>query len=261
MSVREEIASASLRDAVWLRVRWGWFSTRGRSMTLGPWTGRQRAGAAAVSVGWWFHREVAQISSRHAVARGIAPRTTPVVLYKGIGLDGQLPSRRCERPQAAAAKVAPVIDYRGAISWAALPDARTRYNRNLNRQQPFIRWRPDNSKARRPKGLCPQYMVCRRPWCHRSDAESRGCNGWGRRAHDRARLRGVPQDVYVLACTPGPARKSSTRAVRDSRSARAGCRSHSPLTFPARVPPRTFTPVEHDAILRSGAPQAGHRRR
>ena len=93
MSVREEIASASLRDAVLLRVRWGWFSTRGRSMTLGPWTGRQRAGAAAVSVGWPFHREAVQISNRHAVARGIAPRTTPVVLYKGMGLEGPLPSR------------------------------------------------------------------------------------------------------------------------------------------------------------------------
>ena len=229
MSVREEIASASLRDAVWLRVRWGWFSTRGRSMTLGPWTGRQRAGAAAVSVGWWFHREVAQISSRHAVARGIAPRTTPVVLYKGMGLEGQLPSRRCERPQAAAAKVAPVIDYRGAISWAALPDARTRYNRNLNRQQPFIRWRPDNSKARRPKGLCPQYMVCRRPWCHRSDAELRGCNGWGRRAHDRARLRSACRRTCSTCSrvTPGnQARKSSTRAPssRFSNSALTGTR-------------------------------------
>ena len=223
MSVREEIASASLRDAVWLRVRWGWFSTRGRSMTLGPWTGRQRAGAAAVSVGWWFHREVAQISSRHAVARGIAPRTTPVVLYKGMGLEGQLPSRRCERPQAAAAKVAPVIDCRGAISWAALPDARTRYNRNLNRQQPFIRWRPDNSKARRPKGLCPQYMVCRRPWCHRSDA-NRAVATVGAGALTTApdcvrRAAGLALRARVSRQGTKPGNRRPARRLRDSRTA------------------------------------------
>jgi hypothetical protein len=121
--VREVIASASLRDAVLLRW-WGWFSTRGRSMTLGPWTGRQRAGATAVSVGWRVHREVAQPEPPRRRPRPW-PRTTPVVLYKGMGLEGLPPSRRCERPQAAAAKVAPVVDVweRGLGGPAGCPNA------------------------------------------------------------------------------------------------------------------------------------------
>jgi hypothetical protein len=80
-------------------MRWGWISTRGRSMTLGPWTGRQRArrrrGFCWLAV--WSRGGSSRVEpSRRRT--GLA-RATPVVLYKGMGLEGPprpRHARRCE---------------------------------------------------------------------------------------------------------------------------------------------------------------------